>query len=282
MNEARLFDTRRKSRDTMKAIKRVLYAAAMSVCLGGLLAQAATVTGTVMNKTTGKPAAGDKVALVDVQAGMAEVGQATTDAQGHYTLNTPGPGPYLIRVTHQGAGYFIAAPQGGGPGDIPVYDVAAKVDGVSIEADVMEKSFAKTDQTRANAAPVTAINPAIPARRAVSASRSGEIRAGCPVAISRNEIAPANRLYAASVSAIRSAKLPKAAISSPSRFSHAGWQPVPRPPASSFFLKHRPTACDLPHTCDGEMQMGESLEARSLHLFVFAGHQLRGYRQHGL
>ncbi len=138
MNEARLFDTRRKSRDTMKAIKRVLYAAAMSVCLGGLLAQAATVTGTVMNKTTGKPAAGDKVALVDVQAGMAEVGQATTDAQGHYTLNTPGPGPYLIRVTHQGAGYFIAAPQGGGPGDIPVYDVAAKVDGVSIEADVIE------------------------------------------------------------------------------------------------------------------------------------------------
>jgi hypothetical protein len=36
----------------------------------------------------------------------------------------------LVRVTHQGAGYFIAAPQGGAPGDIPVYDVAAKVQGV--------------------------------------------------------------------------------------------------------------------------------------------------------
>ncbi|MDE3063531.1 MAG: carboxypeptidase regulatory-like domain-containing protein, partial [Acidobacteriota bacterium] len=119
-------------------MKRVLYLAAMSVCLGGLLAQAATVSGTVMNKTTGKPAPGDKVALVDVQAGMAEVGTATTDAQGRYTLNEPGSGPYLIRVTHQGAGYFIAAPQGAGPGDIPVYDVAAKVDGVSVEADVIE------------------------------------------------------------------------------------------------------------------------------------------------
>ena len=122
----------------MKAMKRVLYLAAMSVCLGGLLAQAATVSGTVMNKTTGKPAPGDKVALVDVQAGMAEVGTATTDAQGRYTLNEPGSGPYLIRVTHQGAGYFIAAPQGDGPGDIPVYDVAAKVEGVSVEADVIE------------------------------------------------------------------------------------------------------------------------------------------------
>jgi hypothetical protein len=44
----------------------------------------------------------------------------------------------LVRVTHQGAGYFIAAPQGGAPGDIPVYDVAAKVQGVFIEADVIE------------------------------------------------------------------------------------------------------------------------------------------------
>ncbi len=110
----------------------------MSIFLGGALAQAVSVTGTVTNKTTSKPAAGDKVVLVDVQAGMGEVAQATTDAQGRYTLNEPGSGPYLIRVTHQGAGYFIAAPQGGGPGDIPVYDVAAKVDGVFVEADVIE------------------------------------------------------------------------------------------------------------------------------------------------
>lgn len=101
-------------------------------------AHAASVNGTVTDKTTGKPAVGDSIVLVDVQAGMSEVSRAKTDAQGRYTLNEPGSGPYLIRVTHQGAGYFIAAPQGGGPGDIPVYDVAAKVDGVSIEADVFE------------------------------------------------------------------------------------------------------------------------------------------------
>ncbi|MGA7109481.1 MAG: carboxypeptidase regulatory-like domain-containing protein [Terracidiphilus sp.] len=120
----------------MNAFK--LISATATLFLAAHITQAATVSGTVTDKTTNKPAAGDSIVLVDVQAGMSEIARATTDAQGHYTLNEPGSGPYLIRVTHQGAGYFIAAPQGSGPGDIPVYDVAAKVDGVFIEADVYE------------------------------------------------------------------------------------------------------------------------------------------------
>jgi hypothetical protein len=47
-----------------------------------------------------------------------------------------------VRVTHQGGTYFIAAPDSNAPGDIPVYDVAADINGVSIEADVIE---AETD-----------------------------------------------------------------------------------------------------------------------------------------
>jgi hypothetical protein len=115
-----------------------IFASLFAFLLTGALAQAATVSGTVTDKTTGKPVAGDTVELLDVQAGMGAVAHATTNGRGGYTLNEPGNGPYLIRVTHQGAGYFIAAPQGGGPGDIPVYDVAPKVKGVYIEADVIE------------------------------------------------------------------------------------------------------------------------------------------------
>jgi hypothetical protein len=122
----------------MKSTQIVLRTLALSFVFAGTVAQAATVSGTVTDKTNGKPAAGDTVVLVDVQAGMAEVAHATTDARGKYTLTLPGNSPYLIRVTHQGAGYFIAAPQGGAPGDIPVYDVAAKVQGVYIEANVLE------------------------------------------------------------------------------------------------------------------------------------------------
>jgi hypothetical protein len=133
----------------MKMTQFVLRTFALSTLFAGALAQAASVSGTVTNKTTGKPSAGDTVVLVDVQAGMGEAAKTTTDASGHYTLNTPGSGPYLIRAMHQGAGYFIAAPQGAGPGDISVYDVAAKVSGVFIEADVIEAE-ADNGQLRVN------------------------------------------------------------------------------------------------------------------------------------
>ena len=122
----------------MKSIQYVFRTVALSLVLTGAVAHAVQVTGTVTNKTTGKPAAGDTVVLVDVQAGMGEVAKATTDARGHYALTKPGSSNYLVRVTHQGATYFIGAPEGGASGDIPVYDVAAKVPGVFAEADVLE------------------------------------------------------------------------------------------------------------------------------------------------
>lgn len=109
----------------------------LGILLSGALVQAATITGTVSNKTTGKPSSGDTVVLVDVQAGMSEAANTTTDSRGHYSLESPSGGAFLIRVSHQGGTYFIAAPQGGGPGDVSVYDVAAKVDGVGIDADMI-------------------------------------------------------------------------------------------------------------------------------------------------
>ncbi|HEY1766272.1 MAG TPA: carboxypeptidase-like regulatory domain-containing protein [Terracidiphilus sp.] len=123
-------------------MRSIRFFLVLALLFAGPLGYAAQITGTVTDKTTGKPAADDPIVMLDVQAGMSEVAHAKTGANGHYSLNAPGSGPYLIRVTHQGAGYFIAAPQGGGPGDIPVYDVAAKVQGVFIEADVIE---AETD-----------------------------------------------------------------------------------------------------------------------------------------
>jgi hypothetical protein len=105
--------------------------------LPAMTAAAANVAGTVHNQTTGKPSAGDSVVLVDVQAGMAEAATGTTDGQGRYSLNAPGSGPYLVRVDHQGASYFIAAPGGGAPGDVKIYDAAPKIEGVAIDADML-------------------------------------------------------------------------------------------------------------------------------------------------
>ena len=116
----------------MRSTKFAILFASLLFVFAGAMAQAATVTGTVTDKTTNKPASGDAVTLLEPMSGMSEVGSATTNAQGHYSLNLPGSSPYLVRVTHQGAEYFIAAPHGGGSGDISVYDVAAKVEGITI------------------------------------------------------------------------------------------------------------------------------------------------------
>ncbi|MGA8739565.1 MAG: carboxypeptidase regulatory-like domain-containing protein [Terracidiphilus sp.] len=119
-------------------MKTFLHAAVVSFLFAGALAQAAQLTGTVTNKTTGKPASGDPVVLVEPMTGMTEVAHSTVDASGHYTLNRPTNAPALVKVTHQGAEFFADAPQSGSVPDIAVYDVATKVDGVFIEADVLE------------------------------------------------------------------------------------------------------------------------------------------------
>jgi hypothetical protein len=105
---------------------------------GSVAAYAMPVTGTVTNKTTGKPAEGDRVSLVDPSAGMADIDKTTTDKNGHFSLTSQGPGQFLIRVDHQGSHYFSQAPQSPSPLSISVYDVAEKVDGITIEANVLE------------------------------------------------------------------------------------------------------------------------------------------------
>jgi hypothetical protein len=122
----------------MKANRLLRFAAAASTLFACALAQAATVSGTVTDKTTGKPAAGDTAVLVEPMAGMAEVSHTTVDAKGRYSLNRPSNNPALVKVTHQGAAYFADVPESGSVSDIAVYDVSPKVDGVSIEADVFE------------------------------------------------------------------------------------------------------------------------------------------------
>jgi hypothetical protein len=126
----------------MKSMKTFLNAALVSFLFAGTLVQAAQLTGTVTNKTTGKPAAGDAVVLVEPMTGMTEVAHTTVDNSGHYTITRPTNAPALVKVTHQGAEFFADAPQSGAIPDIAVYDVASKVDGVFIEADVLELEVA--------------------------------------------------------------------------------------------------------------------------------------------
>ena len=101
-------------------------------------ASAQTLTGTVKNGTTNKPAAGDDVVLLSLAQGMEESGRTQTDAKGNFSLKLDNANsPHLVRIIHQGVTYHKMAPPGTTSVDLDVYDVSKKVQGVSVTADVM-------------------------------------------------------------------------------------------------------------------------------------------------
>ena len=112
-------------------------------------ALADSITGTVTNKTTNKPAAGDDVVLIRLAQGMQEATRTKTDAKGHFTLEVPAGdnGIHLVRVTHDKANYFRPAPPGTQSVEVDVLNAAAKVKGVSSEADVMRMQTDESGKT---------------------------------------------------------------------------------------------------------------------------------------
>jgi len=98
---------------------------------------AESISGTVTNKTTNKPAPGDDVVLIRLSQGMQESNRTKTDSRGRYSLDLPDVGVHLIRVTHERANYFRPAPPGTSTVDVDVFAAAAKVDGIAGEANVM-------------------------------------------------------------------------------------------------------------------------------------------------
>jgi hypothetical protein len=97
------------------------------------------VTGTVMNRTTGKPASNVEVTLLTLANGMSESGSTKTDAAGQYSMPMEaGGGPHLVRATYQGANYFKMVPPGMTQGDIDIFEGAKKVEGIAGTVDVMK------------------------------------------------------------------------------------------------------------------------------------------------
>ncbi len=119
-----------------KLAKSSLLAAILSLALASAAAQ--TLTGTVTNATTNKPAAGDEVILINLANGMDVAANTKADSSGKYSFKlTEEAGPHLIRAVHQGVTYHQMAPPGVNTADVNVYDVATKVADLSVTADVL-------------------------------------------------------------------------------------------------------------------------------------------------
>jgi hypothetical protein len=118
-----------------KLAKSALLLIIVSLALASAAAQ--TLTGTVTNGTTGKPAVGDEVIIINLANGMDVGGSTMTDSAGKFSFKVTVPGPHLIRAVHQGVNYHQMAPPGVNTADVQVYDVATKVADLSVTADVI-------------------------------------------------------------------------------------------------------------------------------------------------
>ncbi|HWC18253.1 MAG TPA: hypothetical protein VG498_14625 [Terriglobales bacterium] len=117
--------------------KRIFRYAAILLLTTPLPVAASEISGSVINKTKEKPAAGDDVVLLSLSEGMQETARAKTDAQGRFKLTVPDEGvQHLIRVVHQGVNYHKPAPQGTSSVDVEVYDVAQQVEKIFGEGHV--------------------------------------------------------------------------------------------------------------------------------------------------
>lgn len=116
--------------------KSALFAAILALTIATSAAQ--TLTGTVTNGTTNKPAAGDEVLLIDFSSGMNVAASTKADSAGKFSFTLTGPpGPHLIRAVHQGVTYHQMATPGTNSVDVNVYDVAPKVSALNVTADVI-------------------------------------------------------------------------------------------------------------------------------------------------
>lgn len=151
--------------------------ASLIVCASlAVSAFATSVTGQVINGTSGKPAAGDEVVILSLSQGMSEIGRTKTDVSGNFKIDVPDDGtPHMVRVDHQGVSYF---PKGGPlmPGatsaTIQVYDSAKKVP-ISTTVNVMR---VQADGSTLQATELYAVqNASSPARSLFDPDKTYEI-----------------------------------------------------------------------------------------------------------
>lgn len=110
----------------------------LAILLLSAIASAQTLTGTVKNSTTGKPAAGDDVILLSLGQGMEEAGRTKTDSKGNFSFKLDNAqAPHLVRAIHQEVTYHRMAPPGTTSVEVEVFDVGKKIEGIEVVADIM-------------------------------------------------------------------------------------------------------------------------------------------------
>jgi hypothetical protein len=103
------------------------------------IALAGTLTGTVINRTSGQPVPDADVDLLSPTGGMALLASVKSDAQGRFTATNGAIGsvPVLIRVTYQGVGFNTFAPPVKPDVEVDVFNVSKDPKAISVDSHVV-------------------------------------------------------------------------------------------------------------------------------------------------
>jgi hypothetical protein len=102
-------------------------------------AEGGTVHGTVTNGTSGKPAAGVDVILIQLQGGMQPVANSKSDAKGEFTFDNPGLGaqPMLVRAVYHGINFHQPVPPGTSSVQVSVYEASTDAKTINVPSHVV-------------------------------------------------------------------------------------------------------------------------------------------------
>jgi len=100
---------------------------------------AGTLNGTAKNGTTGKPAAGIEIILIQLQGGMQPVANTKSDAQGHFKFDNPnvGAAPMLVRAVYNGINFHQPVPPGKTDVEVEVFEPSTDPKTIAIPSRVV-------------------------------------------------------------------------------------------------------------------------------------------------
>ena len=123
----------------MKAFWPRLLTTALTLLFAASLSVAGTLTGTVINRTTGQPIPNTDVDLLSPTGGMALLASVKSNAQGRFTATNDAIGtvPVLIRVTYQDVGFNTFAPPMRPSVEVEVFNVSKDPKTVAVDSHVI-------------------------------------------------------------------------------------------------------------------------------------------------
>jgi hypothetical protein len=116
------------------------FAAFAGIVLAPLgVVEAGTVHGTVNNGTTGKPATGVEVILIQLQGGMQPIANTKSDAKGEFTFDNPGLGaqPMLVRAVYRGVNFHQPVPPGSSNVQVNIFESSTDAKIINVPSHVV-------------------------------------------------------------------------------------------------------------------------------------------------